>query len=298
MTQTSTFKTPEGEAEYLVAYETAMKFWPVPYEQVDIPTRFGMTHVVTSGTKDAPPLVLLHGASMTSAMWSPNITDFSKNYRVYAIDVIGQPGKSIPDHDEPIRNVGDFMTWLQETLEGLKLDRISLVGMSYGGWLALSFAMTAPARVCKLVLLSPAASFQPFIRQFMPRVILMTLFSTRWMTNSLMGWMGIKDTPGDPNSRCLLNLFYLGTKHFRVPPETMRVFPCVFSDEELQGLRVPLLLLIGDCEVIYDPVKAMDRARALIPDFEGDLVPGSNHNMCGSHYQIVNARVLDFLNDN
>ncbi len=61
MTHTSAFKTPEGEAAYLAAYDAAMKLWPVPYEEIEIPSRFGMTHVVTSGPKDAPPLVLLHG---------------------------------------------------------------------------------------------------------------------------------------------------------------------------------------------------------------------------------------------
>jgi len=298
MTQKSVFKTPEGEAAFLAAYETAMNLWPVPYETIDIPTRFGMTHVVTCGPEDAPPMVLLHGASMSSAMWSPNIADFSKHYRLYAIDVIGQPGRSSPDPNETIRDVADYMTWMHETLDGLNLERISLVGMSYGGWLALEFAITAPARVRKLVLLSPGATFQPFSRQFMPRVMLMTLFPTRWITDSVMGWMGIKDTPDDPFSGYLLDLFYLGMKHFRVPPETMRVLPGVISDEKLQAMQVPVLLLIGDREVIYDPVKAMDRARTLIPDFEGELVPGSNHNMCGSHYHIVDTRVLDFLNDN
>jgi hypothetical protein len=47
-----------------------MKLWPVPYEQLEIPTRFGMTHVVASGSKHAPPLVLLHGYMATSVMWA------------------------------------------------------------------------------------------------------------------------------------------------------------------------------------------------------------------------------------
>ena len=298
MTHTSAFKTPEGETAYLEIYEAAMNLWPVPYEEIEIPTRFGITHVIVTGPKDAPPLVLLHGMSMTSAMWAPNIADFSKNHRVYAIDVMGQPGKSLPNYDDPIRDVADFMLWLHETLDGMKLDCISLVGMSYGGWVALNFAMTAPERVHKLVLLSPGASLLPIVKQFMLRGMLMSMIPIRFTADSFMGWMGIKDTPGDPVSRRLLDLFYLGMKHFRMPPETARIMPGVFSDEELRALRVPMLLLIGDREVIYDPVKAMDRARALIPDFEGELVPGSNHNMCGSHYQIVDGRVLDFLNHN
>jgi pimeloyl-ACP methyl ester carboxylesterase len=297
MTHTSAFKTPEGEAAYLAAYEAAMKLWPVPYEEIEIPSRFGMTHIVTSGPKDAPPLVLLHGYMANLTMWSPNIADFSKDYRLYAIDVMGQAGKSIPDPDEPIGDAADLTAWLSETLNGLNLERIFLVGMSYGGWLALNFAMTAPERVRKLVLLSPAASLQPLVRQFGLRVMAMIFFPTRLTVNSLMGWMGIKDTPGDTLTRCVLDLAYLGMKHFRLVPETARVMPGVFSDDELRALPVPVLLLIGENEVIYDAAKALVRARALLPNFEGELVPQSNHNMCASQYRIVDARVLDFLSD-
>jgi pimeloyl-ACP methyl ester carboxylesterase len=295
MTHASAFKTPEGEAAYLAAYDAAMKLWPVPYEEIEIPGRFGITHVVVCGPEDAPPLVLLHGYMVTLAMWSPNIADFSKGYRVYAIDVMGQPSKSIPG--EPMREVSDFVAWLSETLDGLGLGRISLVGMSYGGWLALNFAMTAPERVRKLVLLSPAASFQPLVRQFSLRGMLMGFFPTRLTADSLMGWMGFKDTPGDTDTRILLDLFYLGVKHFRLSPETMRLMPGVFSDNELRALHVPVLLLIGEKEVIYDAAKALARARQLVPNFEGELVPQSSHDMCSSQHEIVDARVLDFLND-
>jgi pimeloyl-ACP methyl ester carboxylesterase len=289
MTHPSAFKTPEGQAAFLAAYEAIMKLWPVPYEEIEIPTRFGMTHVVISGPKDAPPLMLLHGQCGTLTMWAPNVADFSKDYRVYAIDVMGQPGKSIPDPDEPI---------LSATLDGLNLDRISLVGVSYGGWLGLNLAMAAPERVRKLALLSPAASFQPFARQFSLRAMLMFLLPTRLMVNSYMGWLGIKDAPGDNVARIVVDLIYLGLKHFRMPPETARVMASVFSGDELRALDVPVLLLIGEQEVMYDPEEALARARRHIPAFEGELVPRCSHDMCSSQYQIVDARVLEFLNAN
>jgi len=61
--------------------------------------------------------------------------------------------------------------------------------------------------------------------------------------------------------------------------------------------HVPVLLLMGDHEVIYDPARALARARRLIPDFEGDLVPQCAHDMSVSQHRIVDARVLDFLSD-
>lgn len=273
-----------------------MELWPVAYEQVEIQSRFGTTHVVISGPKNASPLVLLHGYMATLTMWSPNIADFSTDHRVYAIDVMGQPSKSVPA--EPIQNANDYRAWLAATLDALNLDRTSLVGMSYGGWLALNFAVGAPDRVQKLVLLSPAASFLPIARQFSLRGLLMLFFPTRLTVNSFMGWLGFHSTATEVDAWRIVDLMYLGLKHFRLPPETLRVVINVFSDEELRELQVPVLLLVGDKEVIYDPARALDRARRLLPNFDGALVPGACHDMCFTQYRLVDQRVVDFLKDN
>ena len=296
MTHPSAFKTPEGEAAYLEAYDAAMKLWPVPYEEIEIPSQFGITHVVASGPQDAPPLVLLHGFFGTLAMWSPNIADFSQDYRVYAIDIMGHPSKSIPD--TPVRDAADLTAWLSATLDGLNLDRFVLVGLSYGGWLALYYAITVPDRVQKLVLLSPAASFQAPVKQFILRGLLMGIFPTRFALNSFFGWMGYNDDPDDPVAQRVLELVYMGLKHFRFPPNTRPIAANVFSDDELGALDVPVLLLIGENEVMYDAAEVLARARQLIPNFEGEVVPGCNHEMSFSQSRIVDARVLDFLDGN
>jgi pimeloyl-ACP methyl ester carboxylesterase len=231
----------------------------------------------------------------TSAMWSSNVADFSKTYRVYAIDTMGQPGKSIPE--EPIRDASDYAAWLTATLDGLRLDRVSVLGMSYGGWLALNFAVAAPERLQSLVLLSPGGGFTPMARQFGMRRMLMLWFPTRFTVNSFMRWLGFKESPGDTDVRPVLNLMRLGLKHFRVPLETLRVMPVMFSDDQLRTMRVPTLLLIGDHEVICDPGTALARARRLFPDLQAELVPQSSHDMCVSQHRIVDARVLDFLKD-
>jgi pimeloyl-ACP methyl ester carboxylesterase len=288
MLQPSAFKTPEGEAQFIAAYDNEMKLWPVPYEQIDVRSRFGTTHVVISGPTTAPPLVLLHGYMATLTMWSPNIAVLSQDYRVYAIDVLGQPGRSCPD--EPIGNVTDFVSWLTGTLDGLHLDRVFLVGMSFGGWLALNYAVAMPRRVRKLVLLSPGGLL-PMVRQFTLRGMLMVWLPTRLTVNSFFRWLGFR---GRAYAN-VLNLMYLGLKYFRMPLETARVMPAVISDEALRTMKVPTLLMIGDREVISNPILALERARRLISDFEGELVPGCRHDMCATRHDIVDARVVEFL---
>jgi pimeloyl-ACP methyl ester carboxylesterase len=291
----SAFKTHEGESAYLAAYDAAMKSWPVLHEEFDIPGRFGVTHVVVSGPEGAPPLVLLHGYMATSTMWSLNIADFSKEYRVYAVDVMGQPSRSIPG--EPIRDRADFVAWLTATLDGLHLSRVSLVGMSFGGWIALGYAIAAPERVRKLVLLS-AGGLLPMAKEFTLRGMLMVLCPTRHTVTSFMNWLGIKEKLADPDTRYMamaVDLTYLGLKHFRMPLETARVMPAVFTDGELRSVQMPTLVLFGDHEVICDPAAALARALRFIPDCQGELVSGPRHEMCVSQHRLVDARVLDFL---
>jgi hypothetical protein len=67
MSHPSPFKTPEGEARFRAAYDAGLKLWPIPYEELDVPTRFGMTHVVAAGPTNAPALVLLHGLKQQRA---------------------------------------------------------------------------------------------------------------------------------------------------------------------------------------------------------------------------------------
>ena len=283
------FTTPEGERAFLAEYRNAMKRWPVPYEEVDVPGRFGSTHVVVSGPRNAPPLVLLHGYMATSVMWAPNVADFAKDHRVYAIDVMGQPSKSIPT--EPIRTANDYAVWLGETLDRLYLDRVSLVGQSYGGWLALNFALFAPHRLHKLVLLSPGGGFAPMARQFSLRGMLMVWFPSRLTVNWFMRWIGVTGAEARP----IRELTYLGLKHFRMPVETLRVMPVVFPEDRLRAMRVPTLLLIGRREVVWNPVTALRRARELFPDIQAELVPNSSHEMCFSQRDFVDGRVRQFL---
>jgi pimeloyl-ACP methyl ester carboxylesterase len=295
MSHASGFKTSEGEAAFLAAYNAVLKLWPVPYEEMEVPSRFGITHVIVSGPTEAPPLVLLHGYMATSAMWAPNIADFSQDYRVYALDVMGQPSKSSPA--EPIRNAGDYAVWLAETLDALHLDGVFLVGQSYGGWLALNFAIAAPGRVRRLVLLSPGGGFVPMARQFSLRGMVMVWLPTRLTVNWFMRWLGLTDRAGATDARPILELIYRGLRHFRIPVDTLRVMPVMFADDQLRAMRVPTLLLIGEREVVCDPATALARARERFPDVQGELVPECSHDMCFSQRRIVDARVLDFLKE-
>jgi pimeloyl-ACP methyl ester carboxylesterase len=290
----SPFKSPKGEAQFMRVYDARMQRWPVPYASLDIPGRFGCTHVVVSGPEDAPALVLLHGAQASVTMWTRNIADLSHGYRVYAVDVMGQPGRSIPSSAFTKRD--DLIPWFIELLDTLKVGKASLVGQSYGGWFALNYALHVPERVNKIVLLSPAACFVPLVRQHFLRGALMWFFPSRFAVRSFKLW---ETYPGNIKSPENLAYFetnteqmYLGFKYFRITGEST---PDTFSDEELRRLQAPTLLLIGQQEVIYDPPASIERARRLIPHIEAELIPNASHDMSCFQAEVVDERILKFL---
>ncbi len=84
------FWSPKLEAEFNAAYGEAMQNWPVPYDDLFVPTAFGDTHVVASGPLNADSVVLLNPGGGSATIWRRNVEPLSQHYRTYAIDVIGE----------------------------------------------------------------------------------------------------------------------------------------------------------------------------------------------------------------
>jgi pimeloyl-ACP methyl ester carboxylesterase len=80
--------------------------------------------------------------------------------------------------------------WLSGSLDALGIGQTDLVGYFYGGFAALNYAIDAPDRLKKLILLSPAGGLVPLKTQFVIRSLLTSLPGlSRVAMNSLLHWM-------------------------------------------------------------------------------------------------------------
>jgi len=270
----------------MAAYDTALALWPVPYESFDVPTQFGKTHIIASGPKGASPLVLLHATSASATMWFPNIADLSREYRIYALDIIGDAGKSVVSC--PTQNKSDYALWLSDVFNELNVTRADMVGASYGGWVTMSMALYARERVKKIVLLSPPAAFTPFNKMYILHIIPSMLLPIRpFIINSIRP-LFVKQ----PNEKYLEQLVLAATCKFKL------VFPTAFTDDELKHIKTPALLLIGEKEVIFSAPKALDRAIRLMPNIQAEMIPDAGHIPSMDQPEMVNERILNFLNKN
>lgn len=282
----SIFKNPEDEAIYMAAYDAVLALWPVPYESFDVPTRFGKTHIIASGLKGASPLVLLHAMGASATMWFPNIADLSREYRVYALDIIGEAGKSVVS--SPPQNKSDYALWLTDVFNELNVTQADVVGASYGGWVTMNLALYAPERVKKIVLLGPVAAFVSWNKMYLLlRFVPLMLFPIRLFINNSIRPMFVKR----PNGIYFEQLALASKCKFK------EVFPTEFTDDELRQIKIPALLLIGEKEVIFSAPKAIDRAKRLMPDIKAEMIPEASHLLSMDQPEMVDARILKFLKE-
>jgi pimeloyl-ACP methyl ester carboxylesterase len=71
----------------------------------------------------------------------------------------------------------------------------------------------------------------------------------------------------------------------------------VYTAQELAQIGVPTLLIIGDQERIYPPLEAMKSSVRLMPGIRAELIPGAHHIAAIAQPELVNNRMLAFLND-
>jgi pimeloyl-ACP methyl ester carboxylesterase len=102
---------------------------------------------------EGPPLVFIHGLSGCWQNWLENIPHMARRHRVVALDLAGFGGSELPHEDISIPGYGQF---LDAFLDEIGVERASLVGNSMGGFIAAETAISHPARVVKLVLVSAA----------------------------------------------------------------------------------------------------------------------------------------------
>jgi pimeloyl-ACP methyl ester carboxylesterase len=278
MKTSSLYKTRAGEQAVQMIYETALKHWPVPCETRTIPSRHGETFVVASGDAASPALILLHGAGGNSSMWAQDVGEYSQHFRVYAVDLLGEAGKSSanrPDWEGPA-----FAEWLEDVFTGLNIEKATLVGISQGAWTALKFAVAMPDRVERLVLMAPGG-IMPDRTSFILRVILWKLMGASGIRRMVNALLGDQVMPQDAQNDIVSTLSQFQARLGLLPR---------FTDEELRRLTMPVILIGGAKDIMRDMTKIETRLRLFVPHLKVKIIPGAGHIL-------LNTRecVMEFL---
>lgn len=280
---TKIYRSQEGAEAVHERYTAILSRWPVENEQRRLATRAGETFVVACGPTEAPPVLLFHGAGTNSFMWMGDAAAWAEHFRLYAVDMIGQPGFSAPAR--PLLHSDGYALWLDDVLSALKLDKVSIVGASMGGWLALDYGTRRPERVTSLALLCPAGVGRQRLGYLAKILPLMALgeWGRQRAVRFVMGPMPDVDTA---RYAAFADFFSLLLKHFM--PE--KIMLPIFDDAALRRLTMPVMAIVGGKDVLLDSDDTRRRLEANVPQAEIRYFPDKGHGITGQ-----TGPILDFL---
>lgn len=169
------YRSKKAGKEIIRTYNELLTQWGVEYEEKMINTRYGQTHVTVWGKVDGAPLVLFHGVGDdTALMWVYNAKALGERLRLYAIDTIGGPGKSVMG--EAYNKEFDDVLWIDDILDGLKLRKTSVAGVSHGGYLVQLYTVRRPERVDKPIILASSVAARKDGKKSNPLKAMMKIF--------------------------------------------------------------------------------------------------------------------------
>jgi len=98
-----------------------------------------------------PVLLLLHGLACDHTTWNPVINRLAQEFTVIAPDFLGHGESDKPRADY---SIGGYANGMRDLLTILGIDKVTVVGHSFGGGVAMQFAYQFPERTERLVLVS------------------------------------------------------------------------------------------------------------------------------------------------
>ncbi|MEH0973134.1 alpha/beta hydrolase [Micromonospora sp. CPCC 205546] len=283
------FTSAEGRDRFAAAYERAMAQLPPPSATVDVRTTYGVVRLYRfdGAHPGRAPLVLVPGRASASPLWADNLDELRRLRTVYTMDLLGEPGMSV--QARPIEDHADQAAWFHEVLRQLPEPQVHLVGYSIGGWTAANVVIRQPGKIAGVVLIDPAVTFAdlPFetIVRSIPASVRWTPKSWRDSFNSwTAGGAPVGDDP-------VADVIEAGMQHYSLDLPA----PTRFTDEQLRGLDLPVLVILAEASVMHDARQARRTAEATLSQATVHFYEDATHAVNGEQPERIAADVAAFL---
>ncbi len=144
-----------GREDVLRAAEETKAESSAEVEEKDIDVDGVLAHCLIAGPVNAPRLVFIHGLGGSFTTWALNLPAFAEQFRICALDLVGAGSSAKPVTDYSVPALARFLARFLDTL-GADWRRVSIIGHSLGGAVALAFAETYPQRIERVILVDSA----------------------------------------------------------------------------------------------------------------------------------------------
>lgn len=293
-TPSSVYKSADGYNTIMGWYDHQLECLSVDAKSRWLDTSAGPTHLLAAGPTDAPPVILLHGMNLNAAAMTTGIRSLASTRRVYAVDIIGMPGKSAGTR--PSRSGDGYPRWLEDVLSALDLSQASFIGQSFGGWIVLKLAASRPERIRSMVLLD-SGGLVPFTIWGPMRAGLAALWYMLWPTRSnLSRAVAPLYGPGVSPTSELMTLLGLTYRHVEMDID-LGGLPLP-DRNNLASVTAPVFASYGAHDIFFDARAAVEKATTLWPDScTTEIVADEGHLFSTEGEQHLYNRVVTFLEE-
>ncbi|MBG0567243.1 alpha/beta fold hydrolase [Actinoplanes aureus] len=240
-----------------------------------------------------PPIVLLHGYVGDGATtWRRQIDALSDEFTVVAWDAPGAGGSSDPPESFGMAGYSDCLAGF---VARLGLERPSIVGLSFGGSLAIDFCRRYPAVPAALVLASAYAGWAGSLsaevtEQRLRQADTLSRLEPKAFRDALLPTMFTEGTASDVRDR-------FGAAMLAFHPAGFRAMAQASAEDlrdALPHLELPTLLIYGDQDV-RAPLDVAQRLHAAIRHSTLTVLPGVGHVCNIEAEREFNSALREFL---
>lgn len=251
--------------------------------------------VVTAGT--GPALLLVAGLSGDKEVFQYQIPAFSETYRVIATDLRDTFEGVKPEFDQFARDLGVILDALDES-------EAIVLGLSFGGPIAMRFASLFPERVTRLILTNTLTRLDLSHVGFNKTLLIpFARLSTRYLPAFLVrklarlwGRIGVWVYDPSPGNERIVD-YELETPRY-VPREEGEIRLDTFKEvdlrDDLRRIEQPALVIGGGADS-YTPLSWQREIAELLPNATYVEIPDGGHLSLISHAEMFNRIVLDWL---
>jgi 3-oxoadipate enol-lactonase len=242
------------------------------------------------------PLLLLHAGVADSRMWDDQWAAFTQHYRVIRCDLPGFGQSSMPDRAFALHEI------VAGLLSTLGVERAHVVGVSWGGRVALDFTLVHPEKVARLVLVCPAVGGEESSEEVQrfgeeEEALLESGDLAAATELNLRMWVdGPHRTPDQVDPSVRERVRAMQHHAFTIPePEgaaMIRLDPPAIG--RLAEVQAPTLVVVGDLDV-EEKVAMAAWLAAEIPGARQLVIPGTAHMVTMERPAEFNRAALDFL---
>lgn len=281
------YKNIEAKIEIMKLYEEKLSQLGIVYEEIDVPTSYGTTRVITTGNNHAKPIVVFHGINAGAPLTLEAIKDLAKDYKIYAIDTIGQATKSAENRI----NIYDhsYGKWANEVLLKLKLNRSNFIGISYGAYILQKLIALEPAKVEKAIFVVPSGLVNG---SFWMSIKKLSIPLTRYLI-----------TKKEHHLKLFLNAFVSDDDEFMFRLQKALLTglnmdfrrPSLLKAEEVVRFENPVYIMVAEEDVFFPGKEAINRVKKLFKNVKGIHTVKGKHMPSSSTFNEINSTIKSWL---